>query len=183
MILTLNLHFMSTLLYILLGIIALVVVLAIIAPKNYEVSRNIIIKRPLKEVFNSLRSLKNQDNWSPWAEKDPNMKKTFTGTDGEVGCISAWEGNKEVGSGEQEITAIEDNKVIHSQLRFLKPFKSTSDAYLKVSEVDGGTNVIWVFTGHNKFPVSIMMLFMNMDKAVGKDFEQGLAKLRKTLEK
>ena len=57
MILTLNLHFMSTLLYILLGIIALVVVLAIIAPKNYEVSRNIIIKRPLKEVFNYLRSL------------------------------------------------------------------------------------------------------------------------------
>ena len=169
--------------YIIIGIILLIVILALIAPKSYEVSRSITINKPLPEVFNYLKLLKNQDNWSPWAEKDPNMKKTYTGTDGEVGFISAWESDhKHVGSGEQEITSIADNNEIAAQLRFLKPFKSTSDAYTRVTKADGGTNVIWGFSGKNKFPMSIMMLFMNMEKAVGGDFEQGLAKLKSILE-
>lgn len=174
---------MSTLLYIVLAIVIVIIVLAIIAPKNYDVYRSISINKPLTEVFQYLKLLKNQDNWSPWAEKDPNMEKSFSGTDGEIGFISKWIGNKEVGEGEQEITGIVENEVIHSQLRFLKPFKSISDAYLKVKKDDNGTKVTWGFSGKNKFPVSIMMLFMNMDKMVGKDFEYGLNKLQQILEK
>jgi len=170
-------------LYILLALIVLVVVLHLIAPKNYDVNRSVSINKPLPEVFSYLKSLKNQDNWSPWAEKDPNMKKTFSGTDGEVGFLSAWVGNKEVGEGEQEITGIVENEVINSQLRFLKPFKSTSDAYLKVEKEGKGTKVIWGFSGVNKFPMTIMMVFMNMDKMIGKDFEYGLNKLKGILEK
>ena len=173
---------MITFLYILGAIVLLIIILAIIAPKSYDVNRSIVINKPLTDVFAYLKLLKNQDNWSPWAEKDPIMKKTFTGTDGEVGFISAWVGNKEVGEGEQEITSFVENEVVYSQLRFLKPFKSTSDAYLKVSEENGGTKVVWGFSGNNKFPISIMMLFMNMDKSVGKDFEYGLNKLKGILE-
>ncbi len=174
---------MTTLLYIVVALIVLIIVLSFIAPKNYDVSRTIILNKPLPEVFQYLKSLKNQDNWSPWAEKDPNMSKTFTGVDGEVGCVSSWVGNKEVGEGEQELTGIVENEIIESQLRFLKPFKSTSNAYLKVEAVSEGTKVIWGFSGENKFPVTIMMLFMNMDKAIGKDFEYGLNKLKGILEK
>lgn len=173
---------MNILLYILLAIIVLIVILAVIAPKKYNVKRSITIDKSLEEVFSYLKLLKNQDNWSPWAEKDPNMNKTITGVDGEVGCISAWEGNKDVGSGEQEILGIKENDEITSELRFLKPFKSKSDAFLRVSKVGNGTKVIWGFSGTNKFPVSIMMLFMNMDKSVGGDFEQGLKKLKGILE-
>jgi len=176
---------MDILLYILSGIILLIIILALIAPKSYAVSRSISIKRSSKDIFEYLRFLNNHDHWSPWFERDPNMKKTFTGTDGEVGFVSAWESDhKQVGSGEQEIKSFVDAKQINSELRFLKPFKSTSDAYLKLDEVNTGeTKVTWGFTGKNKFPVSIMMLFMNMDKAVGSDFEAGLAKLKVILEK
>ena len=174
---------MNTVLYIIVGIVALIFVLSVIAPKSYNVSRSIIINKPLVDVYQYLKLIKKQDEWSPWAEKDPNMEKTFTGNDGEVGFISAWVGNKDVGSGEQEIMGLKENEEVASQLRFLKPWKSTSDAYLRVSEEDGGTKVVWGFSGNNKFPISIMMLFMNMDKAVGGDFEYGLNKLKKVLEK
>ncbi len=175
---------METLMYIIGGIIILIIVLALIAPKSYAVSRSIVINKSSKELYEYLRFLKNHDEWSPWFERDPNMKKTNTGTDGEVGFVSAWESDhKQVGHGEQEITGLVDSQVINSELRFLKPFKSTSDAYLKMEEVSNGTEFTWGFSGNNKFPVSIMMLFMNMDKAVGGDFEQGLAKLKEILEK
>ncbi len=175
---------MTIFLYILGAIIFLIVVLGLLGPKTYNVSRSIQVSKPVADVFEYLKYLKNQDDWSPWMKKDPNMKKDFIGVDGTVGIISKWEGNKEVGSGEQEITKIIDNQIIESQLRFFKPYKSESDAYLKVNEVDSGnTEVVWGFSGKNKFPMNIMMLFMNMDKMVGKDFEEGLQSLKGILEK
>lgn len=174
---------MMTFLYILAAIGVVVIILGLIAPKSYEVSRSIEVKRNLKETFSYLRSLKKQDEWSPWGKRDPNMKKEFEGTDGQVGAISRWEGNKEVGSGEQETMNIVENELIETQLRFLKPFKSTSDAFLKVDEIADGTKVTWGFKGKNKFPMSIMMIFMNMEKAIGKDFGEGLQSLKEILEK
>ena len=174
---------MIVVLYILAGLVLLIAILAIIAPKSYDVNRDIIINKNKADVFAYLKSLKNQDNWSPWAAKDPNMKKDFKGTDGEVGCVSYWEGNKDVGKGEQEITKIVDGERIEGELRFLKPFKSTSNCYLTVTSIDDNkTKVTWGFSGSNKFPVSIMMLFMNMDKSVGGDFESGLNKLKSILD-
>ena len=174
---------MITALYIVGGLVVLVLILAMIAPKTYDVSRSTEIKKPKAEVFTYLRSLKNMDTWSPWAKKDPNMDKEFRGTDGEVGSVSYWNGNKDVGEGEQEVTKIVDGERIECALRFMKPFKSESDCYFKTEEADdGATKVTWGFAGNNKFPMSIMMIFMSMDKMVGKDFEEGLANLKANLE-
>ena len=174
---------MMTFLYVVLAIILLILILTIMAPKTYNVSRSITINKPIAEVFDYLKYIKNQDHWSPWKKKDPHMKQEFTGTDGEIGFVSKWEGNKEVGTGEQEIISITENKSINSQLRFFKPWKSQSDAYLTVREVDANsTAVIWGFSGVNKPPSNIFFLFFNMDKTVGKDFEEGLDDLKRILE-
>jgi hypothetical protein len=173
-----------TILYILLGIIALFIILALFAPKTYDVSRSIVVNRSLSDTFQYLKLIKNQDHWSPWKKRDPNMKQSQTGVDGTVGFINRWEGNKDVGKGEQELIAFEENKSIDSELRFLKPWKSVSIGYFWVKEVEKGkTEVTWGFRGTNKVPMNIMMLFYNMDKMVGKDFEEGLASLKAELEK
>ena len=169
---------------ILVVLVALIIFLALIAPKEYKVNRSIIINRSLPETFQYLKLVKNQDNWSPWKKKDPNMSQTFEGTDGEVGFVSKWKGNKDVGEGEQEIITVIENESIDSQLRFFKPWKSEAIGHFLVAEVEHDeTLVTWGFSGKNKFPFSIFMLFMNMDKAVGKDFEDGLASLKRILDK
>ncbi|MBZ0327079.1 MAG: SRPBCC family protein [Altibacter sp.] len=170
--------------YILLGILALLILLAIIAPKEYEFKRSIIIDKPVSEVFQYVKLVKNQDYWSPWKKRDPNMKQSFTGTDGTIGFISKWESDhKQVGAGEQEIKNIIDKERVETELRFLKPWKSVSNAYLITNGVDDSkTEVIWGFKGVNKVPFNIMMLVYNMDKAVGKDFEEGLTSLKELLE-
>ena len=126
------------------SIIGLIVLLALFAPKNYNVSRSVQVNKPLEEVFNYIKYVKKQNDCSPWKKKDPNMKQEFEGTDGEVGFISCWEGNKEVGTGEQEITRVVENETLESQLRFLKPWKSQSDAYITVDSIDvTTTRVTW----------------------------------------
>lgn len=170
-------------LYVVLAIIGLIVLLALVAPKSYNVSRSIKINRPLPEVFDYIKYVKNQNDWSPWKKKDPNMTQEFEGTDGEVGFISRWEGNKDVGTGEQEIVRIIENESIESQLRFFKPWKSQSDAYITVDAIDETTTkVTWGFSGVNKPPSNIFFLFFNMDKTVGADFEDGLNQLKSNLE-
>lgn len=51
--------------YILISIVLLIGILALIAPKTYHVSRSILINKPVYEVFEYLRFLRNQDEWSP----------------------------------------------------------------------------------------------------------------------
>jgi hypothetical protein len=170
-------------LYILVGIIALIALLALVAPKHYEVNRSIVIDNNLPEVYQYLKLIKNQNDWSPWKKKDPNMTQKFIGIDGEVGFISKWEGNKEVGTGEQEITYLQENKRIDTQLRFFKPWKSKSNGYFTVENVDHNhTKVVWGFKGVNPIPFNVFMLFFNFEKAVGKDFEEGLSNLKEILE-
>ena len=174
---------MTLFLDILVVLAALIIFLGLIAPKEYKVNRSIIINNPLSDTFQYLKSIKNQNDWSPWKKKDPDMTQTFEGIDGEVGFVSKWKGNKDVGEGEQEIISIIENESIDSQLRFFKPWKSESIGHFIVDQVDEDkTMVTWGFSGKNKFPFSIFMLFMNMDKTVGKDFEEGLTSLKRVLE-
>ena len=111
------------------------------------------------------------------------MKQSTEGTDGEIGFISRWEGNKDVGSGEQELKKLVNNEEVITEIRFFKPWQSQADGYFRMKDADANqTEVTWGFTGSNKIPWNIFMLFMNMDKAVGKDFNEGLTELKKTLE-
>jgi uncharacterized protein YndB with AHSA1/START domain len=171
-----------TLVYILGGAVLVLLVLYQVAPSSYDVSRTVEIGRPPEAVFNYLKYVRNQDQWSPWARKDPRMKKGFRGTDGTVGAVSTWEGNKQVGAGEQEIIRFVPGRRIETKLRFLKPWKSTSDAYMEVEPAPGGSLIRWGFKGSSGFPMRIMMLFMSMEKMVGKDFEEGLSNLKTLLE-
>ena len=173
---------------ILLGIVAIIALLLIIAiflKKEYTVERSITINKPKQEVFDYIKLLKNQDNFSVWAKKDPNMKKEYTGTEGTVGFVSAWDSdNKDVGKGEQEITKIEEGNRVDYALRFLKPMEGNATAYLSTeAAAETQTNVKWGIQGRMAYPMNIMQLFMNMDKMLGADLEQGLANLKEILEK
>lgn len=165
-------------------LIAVPLIVAIFVKKDYEVEREITIDKPKEEVFDYVKFLKNQDNYSKWATMDPDMKKTYRGTDGTVGFVSAWESdNKDVGKGEQEIKKITDGERIDFELRFFEPFESTEPAYMTTESVsENQTKVKWGFSGHMDYPMNIMMLFMDFEKMIGDDLDTGLKNLKAELE-
>ncbi len=172
-------------LIVVLVIIAIPLITALFVPKDYEVSREIQIDKPKAEVFDYIKHLKNQDNYSKWASMDPDMKKTYTGTDGEVGFVSAWESdNPDVGKGEQEILKIVPGERVDFELRFIEPFKAKDHAYMITKKVDENTtSVKWGFDGHMNYPMNLMLLFMDFEKMLGDDLTTGLLNLKKELEK
>lgn len=166
------------------SIIALVLVAAIFVDGNYAVEREVSINRSKSEVFDYLRFLRNQDEFSKWASMDPNMKKNFRGTDGTVGFVSAWDSESdEVGKGEQEIIAIVEGERIDYELRFFAPFESTDQAYM-ITESAGmnQTTVKWGINGKMAYPMNFMMLFMDMEEMLGADLSEGLNNLKVKLE-
>lgn len=163
---------------------AVIIVLTMVAPSDVKVERSITVNKPKAEVFAYLKNLKNQSTWGPWAKKDPAMKQEYRRTDGTVGFVSSWSGNSEVGEGEQEIKKITEGERIDTELRFKKPFEVTNNAYIITESAgDNATNVKWGFTGSLPRPMNIMLLVMDMDKEVGKDFAEGLSNLKTLLEK
>lgn len=175
---------LKAILIILLILIAVPFIVALFVNKDYAVQREVVIDKSKTEVFGYVKCLENQDNFSKWSNMDPNMKKTFTGQDATVGFISAWESDhQEVGVGEQEITNIIDGERIDYELRFKKPFEQTDYAYITTEAIsDAQTKVIWGFNGRMDYPKNLMLLFMDFDKMLGGDLQQGLDKLKEILE-
>jgi uncharacterized protein YndB with AHSA1/START domain len=168
----------------LFGIAGIVLLVALFVNGKYAVEKNVTINRPLETVFDFAVHLKNQDKFSTWAGMDPDMKKTFTGTDGTVGFVSAWESEHEqVGRGEQEIMAIEPGKRVDFELRFFEPFVATDQAYFTFNEIDANsTEIAWGFNGKMDYPMNLMLLFMDMEAMLGKDLQTGLDNMKKLLE-
>ncbi len=165
-------------------LIALPLILALFTKKEYNIIEEITIDRPKNEVFDFVKYLKNQDEYSKWASMDPNMEKSFSGTDGTVGFVSAWKSdNPDVGSGEQEILKIEEGKRIDLELRFFEPFESSDLAYVATESIsENRTRVKWGFEGKMKYPMNLMLLFMDFEGMIGDDLQAGLKNLKKKLE-
>jgi hypothetical protein len=167
------------------SIILLALIVAAFVKKDYAVEREVTINKPKQEVFDYVKLLKNQDNFSVWAKADPAMKKDYRGVDGTVGFVSAWDSNVgDVGKGEQEIKKIAEGERLDFELRFIKPFEATDNAYMTTEmAAENQTKVKWGFNGSMKYPMNLMLLFCDMDKMLGPDLEMGLSNLKSTLEK
>ena len=166
------------------GLILLVLVLALFTKKGYSIQRFIIIDKPKEEVFFYLKHLRNQDMFSKWVMTDPFMEKKYTGVDGTVGFIYAWEGNKKAGKGEQEIKKITEGNRLDIEVRFEKPFEAVAQTPFTVENVSPNqTKVTWFMISQMKYPMNVIMLFMNMDTALGKDMDISLGNLKTILER
>jgi LPS O-antigen subunit length determinant protein (WzzB/FepE family) len=66
---------LKKILIVVIVLIALPLIVALLVKKEYTVDREITINKSKREVFNYVRHLKNQDNYSKWVMMDPNMKK------------------------------------------------------------------------------------------------------------
>src|SRR4051812_16858098 len=106
----------TTILLVLAAIIALLLIIALFMKREHYVNREIIINAPRQKVFDFLKLLRNQDKFNKWARTDPDRKEETNGTDGTVGYIYSWSGNKSAGQGEKEIMNIVEGKRIETEI-------------------------------------------------------------------
>ena len=163
-------------------VIAIPLVMALFIRRDYRIERSVVIHKPKEMVFDYVRLLKHQDDYSKWVMTDQKMKKWYKGTDGTEGFIYGWKGNSEAGEGEQEITKITPGEKIDIEVRFLRPFKSIAYTPISLYEsAKGETSIKWECMGTNSYPYNFMNLFI--DRMLGSELDQSLNNLKAILEK
>ena len=150
---------------------------------QFVVQRSETIAASASEIFPKVGNLQGWDEWSPWAEMDPDMNKTYEGEQGTVGSSYHWTGNRKVGEGKMTMTEVVSDERVEIDLHFMKPFKSQNVTEMMLSPQGDATEVTWRMTGPQTLMTKMMGLIgKNMDKMVGPDFEKGLAKLKRISE-
>lgn len=171
-----------------IGAVLLVVVVAVViggllGPKSFKTERSVVIHAPRHLIFTQIADYRHWPEWSPWYELDTNCRYEYFGTQGEADAGYRWQGNKKAGQGEMRTIEIAQDMRLVSRLHFIKPFESVAHATFTLdSAADGDTKVTWSFANDIPFLMRPMMLFMNMEKMIGSDYEKGLAKLKKVCE-
>jgi uncharacterized protein YndB with AHSA1/START domain len=163
-------------------LIAAVLIYAATKPDSFRIERSTTIKAPPEKVSAYLTDFKQWAAWSPWEEKDPAMKRTYSGAATGKGAVYGWEGNKNVGSGRMEILDAQPQKVT-IKLDFLAPFEAHNTAEYTMQPEGASTKVTWAMFGPANYMSKVMTTVMSMEKMVGPDFEAGLAKLKAAAEK
>lgn len=174
---------LTTIIVILVVLIAALLIYAAMKPDNFTVSRSATIKAPLEAIFPRINDFKRWTVWSPYEKLDPDMKRTLSGADSGKGAAYAWEGNGKAGAGRMEITKSVPSSLIALKLDFEKPFKANNTVDFTLVPAGNSTAVTWAMHGRYPFIAKLMGIFINMDRMVGKDFEVGLANLKRVAEK
>ena len=164
---------------IILALSVLVFGVGALLSKDFEVVRSIEIDAEPEVVFNEVNSLKKWNACSPWMARDPSIQNEYSGPDSGVGATVAWTSEKS-GSGTQTITLSERPDRIETDLDFGD--MGQPNAYWAFEPTTGGgTQVTWGMAGTASGPLGGYFAKM-MDGWVGKDYEDGLTRLKKVIE-
>lgn len=146
---------------------------------TYEVVRVREIVAPSAVIHDLIVDFHEWTRWSPWEDVDPDLHRTYSGSDRGVGAVYEWSGNRKAGQGRMEVVRDEPLEVTVA-IDFLKPFKSSSVATFTLEPAGSGTQVVWAMVGRKTLVTKVMGVFTSMDKMIGPDFEKGLTRLDAT---
>jgi uncharacterized protein YndB with AHSA1/START domain len=167
--------------YLIAAIAIIIVGGSFLLPAQAVVTRSIEIAAPPDKVFAIVGDLRRFNEYSPWADLDPNIKYTFEGPESGVGQKMNWTSeNTDVGSGSQTITKSEPPNFVELQLDFGMRGKPMATWDLVPSTT--GTKATWSFKSDlDGIPAKWFGLMF--DRWIGADYEKGLAKLKAVAEK
>lgn len=168
---------------VLLVVVAGILIYAATKADSFTVQRVAVIKAPPAKIHALINDFLAWKSWSPYEKKDPDMKRSFSGSPSGKGAIYEWDGNNNVGKGRMEIVETTAPSRIAIKLDFLKPFEGHNTAEFTMVPQGDTTTVTWTMTGPSPYIAKVMGTFFNMDKMIGTDFEVGLANLKALAEK
>jgi effector-binding domain-containing protein len=162
------------------AVLVVVVIVGLLLPRNSHVERSIAVARPASLVYATVNSFQLFPAWSPWQNLDPNMHQTTSGAREGVGAKLIWSGNDKVGSGTQVITASTPDHSVASDIDFGKMGAAKSTILLMPQ--GSATRVTWTLDiDMGAGPIGRYFGLM-MDRMIGKDYENGLSRLKTLVE-
>jgi uncharacterized protein YndB with AHSA1/START domain len=160
-----------------------VVAYAATRPDTFRVERSAAINAPAEKIFALINDHRNFPAWSPWQKLDPAMKVTLSGPPSGKGAVSHWDGNSKVGAGRTEIVESVPLSKVSMRLDMTRPMEASNLVDYTLKPNGSSTLVTWAMHGPQPLLAKVVGVFMDCEKMVGKDFEEGLANLKALAER
>jgi hypothetical protein len=157
--------------------VGLLLVYAATRPGSFQIARSASINCTPDQLFPLISDLKSVNTWNPYALRDPNAKASYSGPASGKGAAHAFEGPKS-GTGRLEIVDATAPAQVTMRLTMVKPMQADNTVRFTLEPRGHSTTVTWAMDGKTPFLGKIVSLFLDCDRMVGKDFEEGLANLR-----
>lgn len=150
----------------------------------FNVEREIIINKPVADVYRSVGNFNEWGIWSPWIIQEPECPVTVSGEPVTLGHEQQWNGTR-IGSGRMALIEQTENEHLAYDLVFLAPWKSESKTQFAFSTTkdengNAATRVVWRMQG--TLPLFLFFMKKMMTAFVGSDYERGLKMLKQYLE-
>ncbi len=152
-------------------------------PDTFRVQRTASIKAPPEKIYPLITDLNAWRGWSPYEKKDPAMQRKVSGAATGKGAQYEWSGDRNVGKGRMEIVDVQPASKVVIKLDFIEPFEAHNTAQFDLAGKGETTDVTWAIYGPCPFLSKVMGIFFDMDRMIGKDFEEGLASLKAVAER
>lgn len=164
--------------FVVLGLALIFFVGALILPGNMYFEESKVIPTDPVAAYTQVNDLHNWENWSPWAEMDPEMEVVYDGPEQGEGASYSWEGPV-AGNGKLTILNSSPYQNVHFEIIFTGQGKS--EGGFNFEGVSGGTKVSWYMEMRNlKYPLERWYGLM-MPAMMKKDFQRGLDNIQKVL--
>jgi effector-binding domain-containing protein len=161
-------------------IIAILVIIGFILPKNYHVERSTQIIGKKSMIYDLTSNLNKWDLWESWKKADTAAVYQLIGQDGTVGATIKWDG-KIIGNGQMTITQLIPNELIGYDLSF-QHGKYQSKGKITIETNGDSAKVSWIDEGDLGYNPFSRYMGLFMGKRLAPDFDKGLANLKKIVE-
>lgn len=169
------------------AIVVAVLVTAALMPDTFRVERSALIQAPPQRIFEQINDFQRWRAWSPYEKLDPAMTRQIDGAAQGVGATYRWDGNDKAGAGRMEIVQARPGSNVTAstvtiQLDFSRPMEAHNVAEFTLVPEGDATRVTWSMHGPQPYLGKLFGLVFNLDRMIGKDFEEGLANLKRISE-
>lgn len=166
----------------LVAIIGLFLIYVSTREGTFRYERSGVIEAPPQVIFPYISDFHKGGLWSPYEKVDPNMKKTFGGTPGQVGSTMEFEGNSNAGSGRLEILSVTPNELVQIKLLMTKPFRAENLVEYRLTPDGTGTRFTWSMSGDGGFMTKLLTTAIDCEKMIAKQFTEGIQNLKALVE-
>jgi hypothetical protein len=151
-------------------------------PPSFRVARSARIHSTPERLFPLINDLKSMNRWNPFALRDPHAKGSYSTPASGKGAMHTFEGPKS-GKGQLEIIDVAAPTEVTMRLKMVKPMPADNIVRFTLEPKGDATTVTWAMDGKTPLLARIVGLFLDCDKMVGREFEEGLNNLKAIAEK
>lgn len=161
--------------------VGIVFVIAGRRPRDFAAARSLLIAAPRERIHALIDDLRQMNTWNPYALRDVGSQIRYSGPERGPGATFEFDGTKS-GSGSLRILESEASRIA-MRLRMTKPIAADNRVEFTLSPGDNATLVTWAMSGSQSLPARIMSIFIDCDRMVARDFDEGLHNLKAIAEK